>query len=111
MATLQELKELAIHAAKGTAPANYSVGTVDEALRGELKALAGSVNQFMKNRYDIYEIIIAAVDEVVPANVISAVGAFAEVRTVANGQKTIFKRKLGRQRAKQFITRVAIGGL
>lgn len=111
MATLQELKELALHAARGTAPANYTAETVDEALRGELKALAGSVNQFMKNRYDIYEIIIAAVDEVVPANVISAVGAFAEVRTVANGQKTIFKRKLGRQRAKQFITRVALGGL
>ena len=111
MATLQELKELALHAARGTAPANYTAETVDEALRGELKALAGSVNQFMKNRYDIYEIIIAAVDEVVPANVISAVGAFAEVRTVANGQKTIFKRKLGRQRARQFITRVAIGGL
>lgn len=111
MATLQELKELAIHAARGTAPANYTVGTVDEALRGELKALAGSVNQFMKNRYDIYDIIIAAVDDVVPKNVISAVGAFAEVRSVPNGQKTIFKRKLGRQRAKQFITRVAIGGL
>lgn len=111
MATLQELKELAIHAARGTAPANYSAGTVDEALRGELKALAGSVNQFMKNRYDIYDIVIAAVDDVVPKNVISAVGAFAEVRSVPNGQKTIFKRKLGRQRAKQFITRVAIGGL
>lgn len=111
MATLQELKELAIHAARGTAPANYTVGTVDEALRGELKALAGSVNQFMKNRYDIYDIVIAAVDDVVPKNVIAAVGAFAEVRSVPNGQKTIFKRKLGRQRAKQFITRVAIGGL
>ena len=111
MATLQELKELAIHAARGTAPANYTVGTVDEALRGELKALAGSVNQFMKNRYDIYDIIIAAVDDVVPKNVISAVGAFAEVRSVPNGQKIVFKRKLGRQRAKQFITRVAIDGL
>lgn len=111
MATLQELKELAIHAARGTAPANYTVGTVDEALRGELKALAGSVNQFMKNRYDIYDIVIAAVDDVVPKNVISAVGAFAEVRVTPNGQKTYFKRKLGRQRAKQFITRVAIGGL
>ena len=111
MATLQELKELAIHAARGTAPANYTVGTVDEALRGELKALAGSVNQFMKNRYDIYDIIIAAVDEVTPKNVIAAVGPFAEVRVTPNGQKTYFKRKLGRQRAKQFITRVAIGGL
>lgn len=111
MATLQELKDLALHAVRGTAPANYTVGTVDAALRGELKALAGSVNQFMKNRYDIYDIVIAAVDDVVPKNVIAAVGAFAEVRVVPNGQKTIFKRKLGRQRARQFITRVAIGGL
>ena len=52
--TVAELKELALHAVNGTAPANYTAETVDEALRGELKALAGSVNQFMKNRYDIY---------------------------------------------------------
>lgn len=111
MATLEQLKELAIHAARGTAPSNYTSETVDEALRGELKSLAGSVNQFMKNRYDIYDIVIAAVDSVVPKNVIAAVGPFAEVRVVPNGQKTIFKRKIGRQRAKQFITRVAIGGI
>ena len=33
MATLQELKELALHAARGTAPANYTAETVDEAIK------------------------------------------------------------------------------
>ena len=30
MATIKELKELALHAARGTAPANFSAETVDE---------------------------------------------------------------------------------
>ena len=34
MATIKELKELALHAVRGTAPANYTAETVDEALRG-----------------------------------------------------------------------------
>lgn len=52
MATIQEIKELALHAAKGTVPANYSKGGVDidSALRDSLKEYAGSINQFMKNR-------------------------------------------------------------
>ena len=36
MATIKELKELALHSVRGTAPANYTAETVDEALRGEL---------------------------------------------------------------------------
>ena len=37
MATLQEIKELALYAAKGTAPANYQVENVNEALRDAFK--------------------------------------------------------------------------
>ena len=53
MATIKELKELALHAARGTAPANYAAETVDEALRGELASMCSSINNFMRNRYDI----------------------------------------------------------
>jgi len=56
--TIKEMKELAVYAAKGQAPTNFSVENVDDALRDGLRELAGSVNQFMKNRYDIYEIEI-----------------------------------------------------
>jgi hypothetical protein len=109
--TLDELKELAKYAAKNEAPTNFSVDNVDEALADGLRDLAGSVNQFMKNRYDIYDIIIEAVDEVVPKNVIDAVGIFAEVQQVPQGQKAIFKQKIGRQRAKKFLTQVGLAGV
>ena len=111
MATLQEIKELALYAAKGTAPANYQVENVNEALRDAFKDLAGSVNQFMKNRYDIYEIMIETADEIVPNKVIDAVGRFAEVQVVDQGQKALFKRSLGRNRAKKFLTQVGLSGV
>lgn len=109
--TLQEIKELAVYAAKGEAPANYSANNVDAALADGFRELASSVNQFMKNRYDIYDIIIEAVDEVVPNKVIDAVGIFAEVQTVAQGQKALFKKKIGRTRAKKFLTQVGLSGV
>ena len=46
--TIQEIRELAAHAAKRTAPENYSVETVDKALCSALNSLAGNVNDFMK---------------------------------------------------------------
>jgi len=109
--TLEELKKLAIYAAKNEAPANFSVDNVDAALADGLRDLAGSINQFMKNRYDIYDIIITAVDEVVPKNVIDAVSIFAEVQQVPQGQKAIFKQKVGKLRAKQFLTQVGLSGV
>lgn len=112
MATIKELKELALHAARGTAPANYTTETVDEALRGELQAMCSSINNFMRNRYDIYDIIITTADEVVPNKVIDAMGIFAEIRQVPQGQKAIFKRgNVGRNRAKKFLTQVGLSGV
>lgn len=113
MATFQELKELALHAAKNTVPANFTNETVDvnAAFADSLKEYAGSINQFMKNRYDIYDIIIQTVDDIVPNNVIDAVGIFAEVQTVPQGQKALFKRRLGKDRAKKFLTQVGLSGL
>ena len=109
--TIKEMKELALCAAKGTAPANYSMENVNDALVEELSKLAGSINQFMKNRYDIYEIIIEAADEVVPQKVIDAVGIFADVRQVGQGQKALFKTRLGRARARKFLTQVGLSGV
>lgn len=111
MATLKQMRELALHAVKGTAPETFTVDNVNEAFADGLKEMAGSINQFMKNKYDIYDIIIEAVDEVVPNKVIDAVGIFAEVQQVAQGQKAMFKRKLGRERAKQFLTQVGLSGV
>lgn len=80
MATIAEIKELALHAARGTAPANYSVQNVNDALCDELKALAGDVYSFMKNRYDIYSIMVETIDEIVPKRVIDAIGILLRLR-------------------------------
>lgn len=111
MATIAEIKELALHAAKGTAPATFSADQVDAALADSFKELAGSYNQFMKNRYDIYEILIETVDEVVPNRVADAVGIFADVRQVGQGEKVVFKQSIGKARAKKFLTRVGLSGV
>lgn len=111
MASIKDLKDLALHAVRGTAPANFSNGTVNEALRGEMNKLASSVNEFMRNKYDIFEIIITAADEVVPQKAISVLGAFAEIKNVRQGQKAVFKTKLGKMRAKKFLTQVGLSGL
>lgn len=112
MATIKELKDLALHAVRGTAPANYTAETVDEALRGEIAAMCTSINMFQRNKHDIFEIIITAADEVVPNKVIDAMGMFAEVKQVPQGQKALFKRgMLGRNRAKKFLTQVGLSGV
>lgn len=110
--TLNELRELARHAAKRTAPAEFSVSSVDSAVAEGFKSLTSSVNAFMKNRYDIYDIIIENADEIVPGKVMDAMSAFAEVIQLANGEKKLFKRGgLGRNRAKKFLTQVGLNGL
>ena len=109
--TLKEFRDIALQAAKGTAPETFSMNEVNAAFVDGLKELAGSYNQFMKNRYDIYDIIIESIDEILPKNVIDALGAFAEVKTVGQGEKAMFRRKLGRQRAKKFLTQVGLSGV
>ena len=109
--TLQEFRDIALHAAKGTAPTNFTVDNVNDAFIDGLKEFAGSYNQFMKNRYDIYDIIIEAIDQILPKNVIDALGAFAEVKQVAQGEKAMFRRKVGRARAKKFLTQVGLSGV
>ena len=110
--TLIEIRELARHAARGTAPAEFSAGSVDAALADGFKSLTGSINNFMKNRYDIYDIIIENADEIVPGKVMDAMSSFAEVIQLANGEKKLFKRGgLGRNRAKKFLTQVGLNGL
>lgn len=109
--TLEQLKELCRHSLKGTAPENYSVGSVNEAIRDEFKTMCKNINTFMKNRYDIYEIIMESADEYLPNKVKDVFGQFAEISIVPQGQRAIFKRPLGKQRAKQFLTQVGLSGV
>ena len=116
--TINELKQLALHAAKGTVPATFSAQgesaadyDVNAAFRDGLKELASTYTQFMKNRYDIYEIVVETIDKVMPKNTIAALSPFAEVQVVELGQKAIFKQKTGKMRAKKFLTLAGINGV
>lgn len=107
----KRLYELALHCANHTAPANFSNEDVEETLRGELQKIAGSVNEFMRNRYDIYDIIIQTADEILPKKTLEVMGTFAEFKTVKQGQKAMFTTKKGRMRAKKFLTQVGLSGV
>lgn len=110
--TFEKIRELARHSAQRTAPETFSVASVDAALADGLKELTGSINAFMKNRYDIYDIIIENTDEIMPNKVINAIGAFAEVKVVGQGQKAMFKvGTLGKNRARKFLTQVGLSGV
>lgn len=111
MVDMKNLKALALHSAKGTAPTNFSSENVNDAFREELGKVCSDYITFMKNRYDLYDLMITTIDEVVPAKTIAELGAFAEIQTVGQGQRAVFKRKLGRNRAKKFVTQVGLSGL
>lgn len=106
------LKELARHAAHRTAPTEFSVASVDAAFADEIKKLTGSINEFMRNKYDIFAIIVENADEIVPAKIMDAMNQFAEVITLKQGETKTFKRGgLGRNRAKKFLTQVGLSGV
>ena len=105
------LRDLALYAAKGSAPENFSVADANAAFRGELAKIAGNINNFNKNKYDIFSIMIEVIDEIVPKNVIDALGIFAEVRQAAQGEKVTFRQKVGKTRARRFLTQVGLSGV
>lgn len=115
MADIKGLKELAIHSIKGTlpkdAPSEYTVINVQDSVREELTALFCDYNAYRRNKYDIFEIMQEVADEIVPNRVIDIMGQFAEVRTVGHNVRVSFKTKVGKNRAKQFLTRVGVAGV
>ena len=110
--TIAELKQLASYAVRGAAPENYTIGSVNAAVADGFKQFCGSINDFNRNKYDIFDIIIENADTIVPQKVMEQMGAFAEIRNVANGDKPLFKKGgLGRARAKKFLTQVGLSGV
>ena len=91
---------------------NYSYDEVNQALRNELNELAGSYSLFRENKNTIFSLIEEVVAEVVPNRVAKLYEGMAEVKTFAQGDKPIFRRRVNaRTRAKQFITRVGLEGV
>ena len=115
---LLALMKAVAKADSNTPSATYSFGgqsltyeAMDATLRKELNELAGTYEDYLDNQRMIFSLIQQTLDEILPQKVIERYGNFAEVRTFDQGTRPVFKRKLGRQRAKQFITRVGLAGV
>lgn len=91
---------------------NLSYSAMQETLRNELNNLVGDYYSYQENKNTLFSIIAETFDDVLPAKVQAAYDRFIEVKTFAQGEKPMFKRKLNgsRTRAKQFITRAGLAG-
>ena len=101
-----------------SAPVAYAFGddklsyeALNETLRSELNAYADTYRNYEANKQLIFSIIEETLDDVLPKKVADAYSQFAEVKTFAQGDKPLFRRKVSaRNRAKQFITKVGLAG-
>jgi hypothetical protein len=122
---LLKLMRAAFGAEKGAAVAysegseNYSSSEVSEALSNEFRKLVckdnGEINYqlYQQNKYTIFSLIDEVVTEIVPKRVEAQYAQLAETRTVAQGDKYVFKVKVtdaSKRRAKTFVTQVGLAG-
>ena len=93
---------------------NFTASEINETLRSELKAIAGNYHLYEQNKHTIFALVENVIDDVLPTRVLEEYGMFAEITTVAQGDKAIFRQKISaasRRRAKQFITKVGLAGV
>lgn len=114
-ANLLQLMKNLVRATPSTA---YTVNGVsldynamNEVLRNEFNALVGNEELWQTNKYKVFSLIEQTIDDILPTRLQDAYGSFAEVTTFAQGDRPVFKRKTGKTRAKQFITRVGLAGV
>jgi len=110
----KKIINLGIAAATGTSLSDYDISKndIDEAFRIELDKLVGTKTLYRKNKYEAFELMEEVADAVVPTRVIEKLGPFTAVKNFGDNERPIFKRKTGRQRAKNtFVTKAAREGV
>lgn len=91
---------------------SLSYEALNETLRQEMNELAGTYALYRENKNLIFSLIEEVLDDVLPKKVTEQYEKFAEVRTFAQGDKPIFRRRINsHNRAKQFVTRVGLAGI
>lgn len=92
-----------------------SYEALEATLRDNMKELTHTNGKFdlykyNENKNTIYQLLSETLNDVMPKNVLDNYGMFADVQTIPQGDTVVFHHKIGKQRAKQFITRVALAG-
>jgi len=93
---------------------NFTAAEINETLRNELNKIAGNYHLYEQNKHTIFALVEQVIDDVLPTRVLEEYGRFAEITTVKQGDKAIFRQKISasaRRRAKQFITKVGLAGV
>lgn len=124
-----DLKKLCVAAfgAEKNAPVAYSCGEekftsaeLSKAVAKEFRDLCGyvegkgcSYRTFKKNENTIFELIEETITEVLPPRVEAQYAQFAEVKTIPQGDRAVFRLKVtdaSKRRAKTFVTRAGLAG-
>lgn len=90
---------------------NLSYEGVQTTFRNELNELASDYYTFEKNKTVIFQLLGEIYDDVLPRKIDEVYGQFAEFKSFAQGDKPVFKRRLGKRRAKNFVTKVGLAGV
>lgn len=114
----QNLLALMKNVARMSPSSTYSAGgdtfsyeAMNTTLRNELNELVGTEDLYEQNKRTLFSLIEQTMDDIVPNRLIDAYGQFAEIQTFGQGDRPVFKRRTGKQRAKQFVTRVGLAGV
>lgn len=92
---------------------NFSAAEVNTALQKEFSELCKDYRTYRENKNTIFRLIEETIDEVLPAKVEQQYMLFAEVKTLPQGDKAIFRRRIteaSKKRAKGFVTKVGLAG-
>ena len=92
----------------------FSYSDLQETLRSELRALAGTYSLYRENKNTIFALMEETIDDVLPKKVLEQYGQFAEIKTFAQGDRPVFTQRItmaAKRRAKQFVTKVGLAGI
>lgn len=90
---------------------NLNARAMNDTLRNELNELVGTYELYRENKNTYFSLVEKTLDDVLPQRVLERYADFADTQVYAQGTKPVFKRRLGRMRAKQFVTRVGLAGV
>ncbi|KFZ25894.1 MAG: hypothetical protein KQ78_01850 [Candidatus Izimaplasma bacterium HR2] len=114
----EQIKELAKKTivAKPNAQFSYDGETITkdqmlDTLRTSINELAGDYKSYRRNKNLVFELIEETADLYLPAKVKENIGRFAEIKDTNIGDKPKFNLKLGKNRGKQFVTKVGTSGI
>ena len=94
-------------------PENFANQNIDyeSALRDEIKRIAGTPKMLRRNGAELFDLLEANAEEVLPRKVDALIGTFAEVIQVGNKDILRFRSVRGKQRGKSYVTRATAAGV